>query len=83
MRESFLDSPVTQAHRHSQWGGGDPESITYPIRFLGFSLNPTPQRLRNAVWDGRIEVEAIEFDCYMPQEPPRPVLQQQDATNHF
>ncbi|MPM79772.1 hypothetical protein SDC9_126813 [bioreactor metagenome] len=81
--ESGIDSPVSQAHRHSQWGGGDPKSFTYPLEFLGFSLNPPPQRVRDTVWDGRIEVKSIEFDCYTPQDPLFPVPQQEDATVQF
>ncbi|MBO5309322.1 MAG: hypothetical protein J6C40_15095 [Lentisphaeria bacterium] len=82
LRESLLDSPMGQSHQHSYWDGrGD--RIQYPITFLGFSINPTPQRKRSVPWQSTIEVETIEFDCYEPQDPTPFIYQKADWTNHF
>ena len=82
LRESLIDSPMGQSHQHSYWNGrGD--MIKYPITFLGFSINPTPQRLRSVPWESTIEVEKIEFDCYEPQDSTPFIYQKEDWTNHF
>jgi hypothetical protein len=81
--EEHLDSPMTNSYRHSQWNVKDSNRLYYPLKFVGFSINPTPQRDRKARWKGAIQVQAIEFDYYDPPVPVESVMQMYDPTPQF